>query len=307
MALRTDHFRPHPSAERGPHDRCAHPPRGSAARGLAGGVRGGLVSYAFGAPGRQIAAAAGARLAADSGTSLTVVDFRHLLPQMRSVVDEVRPGLACTVISAGEAVQQPRNTEGVLVVHAEVLHDPRTREALLAMAATADSLVVASSDGFDEPALDDLAIPRFVFRPGDLMSPVPQEPPPRPRLREREPAPPHEVPSSRRDLAAPAGERGQRLLRQAGTEAESGQETVNDKELDDLVQNSDPDELSRRIGGSVTSSASVPPITLPPHSPQASRPLATTARSRPPRTSSTAPKAPAAPRSSRSPAVPPRP
>ncbi|WP_331732382.1 hypothetical protein OG613_47905 (plasmid) [Streptomyces sp. NBC_00015] len=210
---------------------------------------GGLVSYAFGAPGRQIAAAAGARLAADSGTSLTVVDFRHLLPQMRSVVDEVRPGLACTVISAGEAVQQPRNTEGVLVVHAEVLHDPRTREALLAMAATADSLVVASSDGFDEPALDDLAIPRFVFRPGDLMSPVPQEPPPRPRLREREPAPPHEVPSSRRDLAAPAGERGQRLLRQAGTEAESGQETVNDKELDDLVQNSDPDELSRRIGG----------------------------------------------------------
>lgn len=214
---------------------------------------GGLVSYEFGAPGRQIAVAAGARLAADNGTSLTVVDFRHLLAQNRSVVHAVHPGLACAVISAGEAAQQPRSTDGVLVVHAEILQDPRTREALLAMAGTADSLIVASAEGFDEPALDALAIPRFVFRPSDLAPPLPHEPGQGPEVRERhEPARPSVVPPRPRDQvaawqAAPARERRQRLLRQISPEAESGQDTLTHDEVVQAIQNTDPDDVRRRI------------------------------------------------------------
>ncbi|MET9012550.1 hypothetical protein ABZX74_16745 [Streptomyces olivaceoviridis] len=49
---------------------------------------GGHVTYEFGAPGRQIAVAAGAHLAARTGTPLTVIDFRHL-----HVCGPVRPGL----------------------------------------------------------------------------------------------------------------------------------------------------------------------------------------------------------------------
>lgn len=214
---------------------------------------GGLVSYGFGAPGRQIAAAAGARLAADSGTSLTVVDSRHLLPQLRKVVDEVSPGLACALISAADAARQPRSTDGVLVLHAELLHDPRTREALLAMASTADSLIVASSYDFDEPALDALALPRFDFRHSELTPPIPHEPGQGPGVRERHETVRPSVGSSHPQeqvtawWAAPAGERRQRLLQQISPEAESGQDTLSYDEVVQAIQTTDLDEVRRRI------------------------------------------------------------
>ncbi|MCZ1012270.1 hypothetical protein [Streptomyces lydicus] len=212
---------------------------------------GGVVSYSFGAPGRQIAAAAGARLAADKGASLTVVDFRHMLAQARSVVDEVRPGLACTLLSAGEAARQHRSTGGVLIVHAELLHDPRTRRALLSMAGTADSLIVASKGEFDEPALETLALSRFVFRPSDLTPPLSHESGQGPEVRER-----HDQtsvgPSRPRDQTAvwrgvSAREDRQRLVPQSSQASASGQDRLTYDEVDQAIQDTDPDEVRRRV------------------------------------------------------------
>ncbi|MEU3657736.1 hypothetical protein AB0E67_34265 [Streptomyces sp. NPDC032161] len=135
---------------------------------------GGHVAYEFGAPGRQIAVAAGAHLAARTGMPLTVIDFRHLLPQVRTTVTELHPDLAWTPMSAGEAVQHPeRNTGGVLVVHADLLHDPGTREALLAQAAAADRLIVASRSDTDASVLHTFPGPRFAVSARAPMPPVP--------------------------------------------------------------------------------------------------------------------------------------
>ena len=141
---------------------------------------GGLVSYEFGAPGGQIAVAAGARLAAHTGTTLTVIDFRHLLPQIRAIVAELQPDLPWTPMAAGEAVRHPeRNTGGVLVVHADLLHDPDTRKALRVRAAVADRLIVASRTGLDESMLGTFPGPRFVVSVREPTPPSSARPGPR--------------------------------------------------------------------------------------------------------------------------------
>ncbi|MCX4827036.1 hypothetical protein OG883_46215 [Streptomyces sp. NBC_01142] len=214
---------------------------------------GGLVSYEFGAPGRQIAVAAGAHLAARTGTSLTVIDFRHLLPQIRATVAELHPDLTCTPMPAGEAVQHPeRNTGGVLVVHTDLLHDPGTREALLARAGAAESLIVASRADVDESVLNTLPGPRFVVSARALMPPSPPNAS-GPGIHRRFEA---AIGTSYSDGFAEMRERQERFVRQLkqGTPgehdtvgAEESTETVSVEEFTKAVQNADPDELRRRI------------------------------------------------------------
>lgn len=199
---------------------------------------GGIIAYEFGAPGRQIAIAAGAHLAARTGTSLTAIDFRHLLPQIYATVADLHPDLACTPMSVGEAVQHPeRNTGGVLVVHADLLHDPGTREALLARAAAADRLIVASRADTEDSVLNTLPGPRFAVRalPAALRSEVSvgTSPPPwRAEMRERK-------------------ERFIRQIRQGAPGAHDpvgvDEFDVSFEELTEAVQNTDPDEFRRRI------------------------------------------------------------
>ncbi|MER5372689.1 hypothetical protein [Streptomyces sp. NPDC002553] len=211
---------------------------------------GGHVTYDFGAPGRQIAVAAGAHLAARTGMPLTVIDFKHLLPQIRTTVTELHPTLACTPMSAGEAVLHPeRNTGGVLVVHADLLHDRGTREALLARAAAADRLIVAGHAN-DASALHTLPGPRFAV---SARAPMPAAPPnasgPDTNRRSGE-----AIGTSYR--FAELRDRQQRFVRQLkqGTPgehdtagAEEFTETVSLEEIAEAVQNADPDELRRRI------------------------------------------------------------
>ncbi|WP_435059665.1 hypothetical protein [Streptomyces sp. bgisy060] len=214
---------------------------------------GGHVAYEFGAPGRQIAVAAGAHLAARTGMPLTVIDFRHLLPQIRTTVTELHPDLICTPMAAGEAVQHPeRNTGGVLVVHADLLHDPGTREALLARAAAADRLIVASRSDTDTSVLRTLPGPRFAV---SARAPRPPVPPKAsgPDIHRRFAA---AIGTSYPDRFAELEERQQRFVRQLkqGTPgehytagAEEFTETVSFEDLAEAVQNADPDELRRRI------------------------------------------------------------
>ncbi|MFJ5817360.1 hypothetical protein ACIQGT_26200 [Streptomyces sp. NPDC093108] len=122
---------------------------------------GGIVSYELGAPGREIAVAAGIQLAAVSGTPLTVIDFRHLLPQVRATITELDPHLLCTLLPVGEAVEHPeRFTGGILVIHTDLLRTPGTRDALLARAGTADSLIVAARVDADDSVLNTFPGPR---------------------------------------------------------------------------------------------------------------------------------------------------
>ncbi|MEV4868490.1 hypothetical protein [Streptomyces syringium] len=174
---------------------------------------GGLLSYDFGAPGRQIAMAAGAHLAARSGTSLTVIDFRHLVPQIHATVAGLHPDLPCTPMSIGEAIQFPeRATGGVLVLHTDLLHDPGSREALLARAAAADRLIVVSPAGVDRSLIDALPAPRAVMKAHAVAPPAP-------------PAVGHA---------------------DGVTEVREHQEPSRE-ELAEAVQNAGPDELRRRI------------------------------------------------------------
>lgn len=216
---------------------------------------GGLVSYEFGAPGRQIAVAAGAHLAARTGTSLTVIDFRHLLSQIRATVAELHPDLTCTPMPAGEAVQYPeRHTGGVLVVHTDLLHDPGTREALLARAGTADRLIVASRADVDESMLNALPSPRsrFVVSARAPMPPVHPNAS-SPKIRRRFEA---ASGTSYSDGFAEMRERQERFVRQLKQGApgehdtvgvEEFTEAVSFEELTKAVQNADPAELRRRI------------------------------------------------------------
>ncbi|MEU7031889.1 hypothetical protein AB0A60_34980 [Streptomyces sp. NPDC046275] len=209
---------------------------------------GGIIAYEFGAPGRQIAIAAGAHLAARTGTSLTAIDFRHLLPQIRATVAELHPDLACTPMSVGEAVRHPeRNTGGVLVVHADFLHDPGTREALLARAAAADRLIVASRAGTEEPVLNTLPGPRFTVR---ALPAVPRSDS-GPGIHKRFEA---SVGTSSPPWLAEMRERKERLIRQIRQGAPGAQDPVGFEEFDvsfeeltEAMQNADPDELRRRI------------------------------------------------------------
>lgn len=212
---------------------------------------GGIVVYEFGAPGRQIAVAAGAHLAACTGTSLTAIDFRHLLPQIRATVAELHPDLTCTPISVSEAVQHPeRHSGGVLVVHADLLHDPGTREALLTRAAAADRLIVASRADTEESVLNALPGPRFTVRARALMPPVPRNESGPGSYRRFEAA----VGTSYPHWLAELRERKERLIRQIKQGAPGAHDPVgfeefdvSSEELTEAVQNADPDELRRRI------------------------------------------------------------
>ncbi|MFF7115414.1 hypothetical protein ACFY91_24325 [Streptomyces albogriseolus] len=208
---------------------------------------GGHVAYEFGAPGRQIAVAAGAHLAARAGMPLTVIDFRHLLPQIRTTVTELYPDLACTPMSAGEAVQHPeRHRGGVLIVHADLLHDPGTREALLARAAAAHRLIVASRADTDEPVLNTLPGPRYRVRALPTVPRSDSDPGNYRRFEAEVGTHPHWLADLR--------EHKERLIRQIKQGAAGAHEPVtfeefdiSSEELNKAVQNADPDELRRRI------------------------------------------------------------
>ncbi|MFJ5951445.1 hypothetical protein [Streptomyces noursei] len=146
---------------------------------------GGLVSYELGAPGRLIAIAAGAHLAVRTGTPLTVIDLRPLLPQYRHTVAELYPDLTYTPMTAGEAVQHPEHdTGGVLVVHTDVLHhNPSTREALLARVGAAGRLIVASRTDVDESVLNALRSPHSRLVVSVRNPPVPNDASPEIRRR----------------------------------------------------------------------------------------------------------------------------
>lgn len=221
------------------HESLTHPEAAQLLESLVASG-GGLLSYGLGAPGREIAAVAGAQLAADAGTSLTIVDFRHLLPQLRSVVEEAHPNLVCAYVPVSEAEDQLPSPDGVLVVHTDLLRVPRTRTALLAMAGAAGKLVVAAREEFDASVLDGLSLPRFPFRHRGQRPSTPQEPTQCPG-RVHQPAqaaglelqvrwktsqsgdvPTHLTDFVARWSAPPAAERAQRLLRQGGPQAHPG-------------------------------------------------------------------------------------
>ncbi|MER5888063.1 hypothetical protein ABT160_29950 [Streptomyces sp. NPDC001941] len=173
---------------------------------------GGLVAYDVGAPGREIAVAAGARLAARTGTTLTVIDFRHLLPQAGAIVAREQPDLSFTPLPAAEAVRHPeRNTGGVLVVHADLLHDPDTCEALLQRAEAAGSLIMASHTGPDESLLGALPGPRFVVSAPGTMPPA-QPNTPAPEIHWRIPAANGTSPAD--SIFAGMAQRRERMIRQ---------------------------------------------------------------------------------------------
>ncbi|MFH8260498.1 hypothetical protein [Streptomyces roseolus] len=209
---------------------------------------GGLVAYEFGAPGRQIAIAAGAHLATRTGTSLTVIDFHHLLPQIHATVAELHPDLACTPMSVGEALQHPqRHRGGVLVMHADFLHDPATRETLLARAAADDRLIVASSAHTEDPVLDTLPGPRFMVR----ALPTAPRSDSGPGIRQRFEA---SVSTWTPPWLAEIRERKERLIRQLKQGAPGAHDPVGSQEIDvsfeelaKALQNADPDEIRRRI------------------------------------------------------------
>ncbi|WP_457470128.1 hypothetical protein [Streptomyces sp. TE4109] len=85
-----------------------------------------------------------------------MIDFHHLLSQVRAVITELDPHLPCTLLPVGEAVEHPeRFTGGILVIHTDLLRAPG-REALLARAGTADSLIVAARADVDDSVLNTL-------------------------------------------------------------------------------------------------------------------------------------------------------
>ncbi|MFD7957289.1 hypothetical protein ACFV4X_27850 [Streptomyces ardesiacus] len=178
---------------------------------------------------------------------MTAIDFRHLLPQIRTTVAELHPDLACTAMSAGEAVQHPeRHRGGVLVVHADLLHDPGTREALLARAAAADRLIVASRADTEQPVLNTLPGPRYTVRALPAVPRSDSGPGNYRRFEAEVGTHPHWL--------ADLGERKERLIRQFKQGAAGAHDPVtfeefdiSSEELNKAVQNADPDELRRRI------------------------------------------------------------
>ncbi|MEW2291007.1 hypothetical protein [Streptomyces sp. NPDC047841] len=66
-------------------------------------ARGGRITYDVGGGGRETLLAAGARLAAETDTPLTIVEARSLHSDVRAFVREVQPEARSAVISAEEA------------------------------------------------------------------------------------------------------------------------------------------------------------------------------------------------------------
>ncbi|MFB6984629.1 hypothetical protein ACNPQN_32800 [Streptomyces sp. NPDC056297] len=199
---------------------------------------GGLVSYELGAPGQKIALAAGVQLASESGRSLTVVDFRHMLPQIRVTIAELVPDLPCTLLPLGEAIEHPeRFTGGILVLHSGLLNDADTRKALLALAGTADSVIVAALADVDQSVLNSLPGPRFVASAPVLMQ--------RPGRVDRTPGIDlHFEAVANVDPLAGLKERKERLIRQIrqgapggrGQDLEEVPETVSFEEFEELAE-----------------------------------------------------------------------
>ncbi|MFD6329218.1 hypothetical protein ACFWGI_06515 [Streptomyces niveus] len=214
---------------------------------------GGLVSYELGAPGKEIALAAGAHLAARTGTSLTVIDLSAVLPQLRATAAELHLDSDCRFMSVGEAVRHPqRNTGGVLVVFSiDFPHLPDTREALLARAHAADRLIMASPAHIDESVLNAFPGPRFVMSDSALMPPASANTP-GPQIHVQFQA---AIDTSVSERFAELRERHERFVRQLkqGAPGELNRGAPGEHDTEDLeqilkaVENADPDELQRRI------------------------------------------------------------
>lgn len=207
---------------------------------------GGRLTYDTGCGGREMLIAASTQLAAKDNAPLTVVEHRILHFEVRTLISELQPDVRSTVLSADEAALQPDGSiTGVLAVHADVLRDPDVRRPLLAMAHSADRLVVARHDDSDT-TLDDLATPGPVLRYHDLM------PGPRPGVREQRQAATRPGVQALHGLVDPRWtapameERKQRIIEQFNQAAQHrGGRSY--ETFAELMQNVDPDEVRRRI------------------------------------------------------------
>ncbi|MFI0813527.1 hypothetical protein [Streptomyces echinatus] len=191
---------------------------------------GGRITYDIGGGGREILLAAGARLAAETNTPLTIVEARTLHSDVRAFVREVQPEARSAVISAEEAALQPDGSiNGVLAVHADILRDADVRKPLLAMARSADHLLVARHD-YSDTTLDALATPGLVLRLRDLMPPAS-----RPAPITRTPAP--------MDMSVAL-----RLVRQANRDVLPDQDFAVFDDMAEALKRADPAEVRQRIG-----------------------------------------------------------
>ncbi|MEU1077736.1 MULTISPECIES: hypothetical protein [unclassified Streptomyces] len=191
---------------------------------------GGRITYDVGGGGRETLLAAGARLAAKTNAPLTIVEARSLHSDVRAFVREVQPEARSAVISAEEAALQPAGSiNGVLAVHADVLRDADVRKPLLAMAHSADHLLVARHD-YSDTTLDALATPGLVLRLRDLMSSAPR------------PAPITLTPPPM-DMSVAL-----RLVRQANSDVLPDQDLVVFDEMAEVLERVDPAEVRQRIG-----------------------------------------------------------
>ncbi|MER5615904.1 hypothetical protein [Streptomyces sp. NPDC002215] len=187
---------------------------------------GGRVTYDTGGGGRETLIAAGAQLAAETRAPLTIVEARVLHSETRAFVREVQPDIRCAVISADEAAFQPAGSiNGVLAVHADVLRDVDVRQPLLAMAHSADHLIVARHD-YSDTTLDALATPGLVLRLRDLRPPAPR---------------PNPVAVPTPDME----ERKQWFIGQLNAPFE--QDVASFEDLAEMMQNVDPGEVRNRI------------------------------------------------------------
>lgn len=203
---------------------------------------GGCVRYDTGGGGREVLIAASAQLAAATNSQLTIVEYRHLHSQIRAMVSELQTEVSSAVLSADEAALQPAGSvDGVLAVHADVLRDPQVRQPLLAMARSADHLVVARHY-YSDATLDDLAGRVHTLGIRDLMPPPAPRPNPGPRL--------DVLPAGLRELVAArwaeSQERKQRFMDRFKPEAAAPRQ--DGEEFAELLQDIDPDELERRVG-----------------------------------------------------------
>ncbi|MFE7961407.1 hypothetical protein [Streptomyces sp. NPDC057413] len=193
-------------------------------------ARGGGITYDVGGGGRKTLLAAGARLAAETNTPLTIVEARSLHSDVRAFVREVQPEARSAVISAEEAALQPDGSiNGVLAVHADVLRDADVRQPLLAMAHSADHLLVARHD-YSDTTLDALATPDIVLRLRDLMLSAPR------------PAPITLTPPPMDTSVA------LRLVRQATRDVLPDQDLKVFDEMAEVLKGVDPAEVRQRIG-----------------------------------------------------------
>ncbi|MCQ1582425.1 hypothetical protein [Streptomyces parvus] len=190
---------------------------------------GGRITYDIGGGGRETLLAAAARLAAQTNAPLTIVEARSLHSDVRAFVREVQPEARSAVIAAEEAALQPAGSiNGVLAVHADVLRDADVRKPLLAMAHSADHLLVARHD-YSDTTLDALATPGLVLRLRDLMPSAPR------------PAPITLTPPPM-DMSVALG-----LVQQANRDVLPDQVEVFD-EMAEVLKRTDPAEVKQRVG-----------------------------------------------------------